>query len=163
MPTELCQTRRRRNTKLKRRHWWRWWWVQCPACGTPFTDYEACCSLQCSSCSTWFCALCFDHGDGSWSRSICHKHVEDCMDHPKTWTTRTSIRCIFGRGTLPCDSTNYMQGIWKRLTPHPLSNAVYYWMMSHSRECAVFQLSLVLLKKVGHLCLLVIGRRLMCD
>jgi hypothetical protein len=57
--------------------------VQCPSCASPFADYEACCSLQCSACSTWFCALCFNHGDGSWSRLICHTHVKDCMDRPQ--------------------------------------------------------------------------------
>ena len=56
--------------------------TQCPGCAIPFADYDGCCSLQCSSCSTWFCALCFDHGSGSWSRSMCHSHVKDCMGRP---------------------------------------------------------------------------------
>ncbi len=55
---------------------------QCPACGAAFADYEACCSLQCSACRGWFCGLCLGHGDGSWSRSACHRHVEVCTDRP---------------------------------------------------------------------------------
>ena len=56
--------------------------VQCPSCALQFADYDGCCSLQCSSCSVWFCALCFYYGDGDWSRYQCHRHVKDCMDRP---------------------------------------------------------------------------------
>ena len=77
--------------------------IQCPECAIPFADYDGCCSLQCSSCSTWFCALCFDHGSGSWSRSLCHSHVKDCKDRPADmddehfyplhlWKKHTAIR-----------------------------------------------------------------------
>ena len=51
---------------------------QCPACKTPFWDFEACFAISCSSCPHKFCGWCFkDCGDDA------HSHVRSCGAKPR--------------------------------------------------------------------------------
>lgn len=51
----------------------------CPSCNAAFLDFSGCCSVQCSTCSNFFCGLCLKKCDNS---SLCHSHVLKCGLNP---------------------------------------------------------------------------------
>ena len=53
---------------------------QCPACKTPFWDFEACFAISCSSCPHKFCGWCFQ--DCGTSDQEAHRHVASCSAKP---------------------------------------------------------------------------------
>ena len=53
---------------------------QCPACKTPFWDFEACFAISCSSCPHKFCGWCFQ--DCGTSDQEAHRHVASCSEKP---------------------------------------------------------------------------------
>lgn len=52
--------------------------VKRPCCGRPIDGFSDCCSIHCNQCNKYFCAMCFEVGEGTQNM---HGHLYDRCPH----------------------------------------------------------------------------------
>lgn len=50
-----------------------------PCCSELFADYDGCCAVECSECTSYFCCLCLQ---GGMTNAVAHRHVATCAGRP---------------------------------------------------------------------------------